>query len=101
MMSQGLALIIPQSLSQRLSKRGRWAQTPGPRLQWGGSCLCILQFGSHSTDVWGRPPLPLPLLFLSAWPSPARVSAAPTGEGGGLRQSSGPSRNYGPDPTWA
>lgn len=56
----------------------------------GGSCLCILQFGSYSTDVWGRPPLPLPLL-LSAWPIPARVSAVPHGEGGGLCQSSGPS----------
>lgn len=55
----------------------------------GGSCFCILQFGSHSTDVWGRPPLPLPL-FLSAWPSPARVSADPTGVGGGPCQSSGP-----------
>lgn len=69
--------------------RGR-ARTLWARLQW-GSCLYILQFGSHSTDVWGRPPLPLPLL-LSAWPIPARVSAVPTGEGGGLFQSSGPSQ---------
>lgn len=55
----------------------------------GGSYFCILQFGLHSTDVWGHPPLPLPL-FLSAWPSPARVSADPTGEEGGPCQSSGP-----------
>lgn len=68
--------------------RGRGTHPPGPAAM--GSCLSILQFGSHSTDVWGRPPLPLPLL-LSAWPIPARVSAVPTGEGGGLFQSSGPS----------
>lgn len=54
----------------------------------GGSCLCILQFGSHSTDVWGRPPLPLPLL--SAWPSPARVSTVPTGREEGSARARAP-----------
>lgn len=87
----------PSGTSQRLSERGGWARIPSsPTCNGGGSCLCILQFGSRSTDVWGRPPLPLPLLFLSAWPSPARVSAAPTWEGGGLHQ--GPSCSPGPFP---
>lgn len=67
---------LPREPGTWAGARALWA-----RLQW-GSCLYILQFGSHSTDVWGRPPLPLPLL-LSAWPIPARVSAVPTGEGGG------------------
>lgn len=75
------------------------AAVPAGPHRYGGSCLCILQCGSHSTDVWGRPPPPLPLL--SAWPSPARVSAAPTGEGG-LCPSSGPSHSHrsGPARAW-
>ena len=72
-----------------VGEQGGGLESAWPPPAVGGSCLSILQFGSHSKDVWGRPPLPLPLL-LSAWPSPARVSAVPLGREEGSARARAP-----------
>ena len=81
-----------------VDERGGGLESAWPPPAVGGSCLSILQFGSHSKDVWGRPPLPLPLL-LSAWPSPARVSAVLLGrEEGSARARAPPQPRSRPPP---